>query len=156
GSLTGTLPVGFYSTLAPFWLPQIFEDIQAAHPDLDVVTREVNGDQIALLLQRREIELAFAYNFDYGKNSEFVPLEAAPVYAAVSDNSHFASETSVVLAQLVDEPLILLNLGKSANYFLSIFHDAQLRPRIQHEFESPEVVRAMVARGHGYTILNQG
>ena len=154
-SLTGTLAAGFYRTLAPFWLPQVFEDIAYHHPELEILIREVDGDQIEHLLHRREIEMAFAYNFDYGQHTEFDPITEAPIYAGVSEKSPLALRQSVTLDELAKAPLILLNLGKSANYFLSIFHEAQLRPRVHQRFESFEVVRAMVARGHGYTILNQ-
>lgn len=154
-SLTGTLAAGFYQTLAPFWLPQVFEDIAHRHPELEVSIREVDGDQIEQLLQRREIEMALAYNFDYGQHIDFDPIIEAPIYAGVSEKSPLVSRHSITLEELSKEPLILLNLGKSANYFLSIFHEAQLRPRVHQRFESFEVVRAMVARGHGYTILNQ-
>lgn len=153
--LTGQLAAGCFTTLAPFWLPTVYEGLTSAHPALDVRIREVTGDQVEQLLLRRELEVALTYSFDYGRSIDFERLSEAPVYAAVGEGSHLAGRSTVSLEELADEPLILLNMGKSANYFLSIFQDAHLQPRVHERFESFEVVRSMVARGHGYTILNQ-
>ncbi len=153
--LTGSLVAGCFTTLAPFWLPGVYESLQSAYPDLNVRIREVTGEQVEQLLQRREMEVILTYGFDYGRDIDFEQLSEAPVYAAVSEHSHLAGREVVSLEELAPEPLILLDMGKSTNYFLSIFHDAHLRPQIHQRFESYEVVRSMVARGHGYTILNQ-
>ena len=153
--LTGTLAAGCFTTLAPFYLPEAFERIDAAYPDLKVRITEVTAEQVSTLLLRRELEVILTYGFDYGREINFVQLAEAPVYAAVAENHPLADRMTVTLAELAREPLILLDLGKSTNYFLSIFRDAHLTPCIHQRFESFEVVRSMVARGHGYTILNQ-
>nr|WP_304503890.1 LysR substrate-binding domain-containing protein [Corynebacterium lemuris] len=153
--MSGTLAAGCFTTLAPFYLPEVFERIDATYPDLDVRIAEVTGEQVSTLLLRRELEVILTYGFDYGREINFVHLAEAPLYAAVAENHPFAHRGAISLAELSEEPLILLDLRKSTNYFLSIFHDAHLSPRIHHRFESFEVVRSMVARGHGYTILNQ-
>ena len=85
----------------------------------------------------------------------FRPQPAPQVVEWLESLTGDVAITTVTLAELAREPLILLDLGKSTNYFLSIFRDAHLTPCIHQRFESFEVVRSMVARGHGYTILNQ-
>lgn len=155
GRLTGTLAAGCFTTLAPFFLPETFERIDAAYPELTVRITELTGEEVASMLIRREVEAVLTYGFDYGREVGFVRLTEAPVYAAVAESHPLAGRETVSLAELSEEPLILLDLGKSTNYFLSIFRDAHLTPRIHQRFESFEVVRSMVARGHGYTILNQ-
>lgn len=153
--LTGSVVVGCFTTLAPFWLPELYERFTTKYPDLDVRIREVAGEEVEHILQRRELEVVLTYSFDYGRGIGFERFSEAPVYAAVSEHSHLADRDVIALEELAEEPLILLDMGKSSNYFLAIFHDAHLRPRIHERFESFEVVRSMVARGHGYTILNQ-
>lgn len=153
--ITGHLTAGIFTTLAPFWLPEVHDSLQETHPELSLRLNEVTADQIEPMLQRRELEIALTYSFDYGREVTFDPLCEAPIYAAVAPTSPFAERESVTLQELVDEPLVLLDLGKSSNYFLSLFRAADLQPRIHQRFESFEVVRSMVARGHGFTILNQ-
>lgn len=154
-ALTGQLTAGIFTTLAPFWLPELHDALSEAHPELTVRLREVTADQVEPMLQRREIEVALTYSFDYGRDVTFDPICKAPIYAAVSPTSPLADREAVTLEELAEEPLVLLDLGKSSNYFLSLFRAADLQPRIHQRFESFEVVRSMVARGHGCTILNQ-
>lgn len=156
GHLAGTLTVGCFTTLAPFWLPTVYENLLALHPELDVTIRVVSGDDVAPVLGRRDVEAILTYGFDYGRDVDFEQLTEAPIYAAVSRGHHLAERESVTLEDLVVEPLILLDLGKSANYFLSVFYNAHLKPWVHQRFDNFEVVRAMVARGHGYSLLNQG
>ena len=51
--------------------------------------------------------------------------------------------------------MILLDLPHSRDYFTEIFTRRGLAPVVRHRFTSFEAVRAMVARGHGFTLLNQ-
>ncbi|WP_211440004.1 LysR family transcriptional regulator [Corynebacterium glutamicum] len=154
-TLTGTLTAGCFTTLAPFYLPVAFENLTNTYPELSLRISEVASEQISQKLTRRELEVVLTYGFDYGPEVEFIQLAEAPVYAAFGESHPLANQSEVSLEQLARESLILLDLGKSTNYFLSIFRDAHLSPRIHQRFESFEVVRSMVARGHGYTILNQ-
>lgn len=153
--LSGSLAAGCFTTLAPFWLPEVHDNLTSIYPELKVRIREITAEDIEPLLLRREIEIALTYGFDYGREVSFEPLCDAPIYAAVAEQSPFAQRESVTLEELTEQPMILLDLGKSTNYFLSIFREAGLQPRIHQRFESYEVVRSMVARGHGFTLLNQ-
>lgn len=155
GRLAGSLTAGCFTTLAPFWLPELYDSLTSVHPELDVRIREMTAGQIEEALVRRDIEVALTYDFGFGREIGFERLQEAPLYAAVSEHSHLADRGEVSLEELADEPLILLDMGKSTNYFLSLFRDARLQPRIHQRFESMEVLRSMVGRGHGYTILNQ-
>lgn len=153
--LSGPLNVGCFTTLAPFWLPGILEEIQRTCPDVECTIHEITAPEVESRLARRELDAVFTYAFDYGRDIDVDVLAEAPVYAAVAENSPLAARSDVSLAELSDQPLILLDLDKSTSYFLSLFRDAGLRPRVHQRFGSFEVVRSMVARGHGYTILNQ-
>lgn len=155
GSLTGTLTAGCFTTLAPFWLPGILEEIQKNHPELDCRIQEVTATDVETMLGERRLDVVFTYAFDYGRAVDVNVLSEVPVYAAVAASSPLAARGSVTLAELSQQPLILLDMDKSTSYFLSLFREAGLSPQIHQRFESVEVVRSMVARGHGYTILKQ-
>ncbi|WP_460682580.1 LysR substrate-binding domain-containing protein [Nesterenkonia populi] len=155
GRLAGALIAGCFTTLAPFWLPEVHDSLTSLYPDLDVRIREMTAGEIEEALLRRDIEVALTYGFDYGREVGFERFREAPIYAAVAAHSGLAQRKKVTLQELAEEPLLLLDMGKSTNYFLSLFRDVRLQPRIHQRFESVEVLRSMVARGHGYTILNQ-
>ncbi|GAB2479726.1 LysR family transcriptional regulator [Promicromonospora xylanilytica] len=153
--VSGPLVAGCFTTLAPYWLPEVYEHLTGTFPDMTVRIREVRGEEVEQLLLQRDLEAVLTYGFDYGPSIGFEHLTEAPLYAAVAEHSHLAGRESVSLEELATEPLVLLNMAKSTSYFLSLFHTAHLRPTVHERFESLEVVRAMVGRGHGYTILNQ-
>jgi DNA-binding transcriptional LysR family regulator len=58
------------------------------------------------------------------------------------------------MAELADEPLVLLDLPYSREYFRSLFVAAGVSPRIAHRSRQPDAIRTMVANGYGYTIIN--
>jgi len=58
------------------------------------------------------------------------------------------------LAQLAGEPLALLDLPQSRDYFRSMFASAGLEPNIRYRSSSVETVRALVGHGLAYTLLN--
>ena len=59
------------------------------------------------------------------------------------------------LTELTDEPMVLLDLPDSRDYFESMLVNAGVTPNIRYRSASYETVRGLVARGHGFSILNQ-
>lgn len=49
---------------------------------------------------------------------------------------------------------MLLDLPYSRDYFLSLFHAVGLEPRIVFRSRSQELIRGLVAHGHGFAIQN--
>jgi hypothetical protein len=60
----------------------------------------------------------------------------------------------VSLAALADDPLVLLDLPHSRDYFARLFEAAGVTPNIRHRTLSAELARALVSRGGCYTVLN--
>jgi len=60
----------------------------------------------------------------------------------------------VTLDDLVEEPLVLLDLPISREYFLSLFEAAGLRPFVAERTPDLPMVRSMVANGFGYGLMN--
>lgn len=56
--------------------------------------------------------------------------------------------------ELVEYPMILLDLPLSREYFLALFMKDGLEPNVYSRSEHIEVVRTMVANGLGYSLLN--
>ncbi|QDZ42488.1 LysR family transcriptional regulator [Corynebacterium sp. sy039] len=154
--LSGLLTAGCFTTLGQFWIPPVIEQLNSVHQGLTVEMRQYNAVQLESALLTREIEAAIAYNFDYGPNIKFEEIGTVDLFAGLSEEHPLAKRTSIKLEELISDPLILLNLGKSADYFLSVFDRANLIPQIAYKFESFEAVRSMAARGYGYALLNQG
>ncbi len=59
------------------------------------------------------------------------------------------------LADLSEEPLVLLDLPHSRDYFRSLVAATGTAPDVRYRTQSYETVRSLVAQGLGYSVLNQ-
>jgi hypothetical protein len=66
-----------------------------------------------------------------------------------------AGRDRVFLRDLAREKLILFDLPLSRDYFLQLLSSAGLGPEIAHRSRNYERVRALVAHGNGFSVLNQ-
>jgi DNA-binding transcriptional LysR family regulator len=154
-ALVGNLSVGCFETLAPFRLPGLIAEYSAEHPQVRITV--VEGEHAALKrsLRAGECEVALMYGYDLDDDLEAIVVGVAAPYVLVPPDHRLARRKSVRLADLVDEPMVLLDLPHTSTYFRSLFAGTGSEPRVRHRTKGFETVRAMVAAGHGYAILNQ-
>jgi DNA-binding transcriptional LysR family regulator len=69
------------------------------------------------------------------------------------DGHPLASRPSVALEDLVEESLVLLDVAPSHDYFVSLFRERGLEPRLGLRTGSLEMVRGLVGHGLGYSLL---
>jgi DNA-binding transcriptional LysR family regulator len=74
-------------------------------------------------------------------------------YVILPLEHHLASKATLSIQDLIGEPYILLDLPHSREYFLSLFRTANVEPNVTMELRSVEMVRSLVAHGHGLSIL---
>lgn len=157
GSLRGRLTLGCADTIAPFYLPPLLAEFAARCPDVDVRMAEGHDDgSLRDHLLEGGCELALMYGLGNGSESlDGELLTLVPPHAIVAPGHPLAGEKAVSLHALADEPLILLDLPHSRDYFASLARRAGVSPRIRFRTRNPELVRALVAAGQGFAILNQ-
>ena len=155
GQVSGKLRVGVFPTLAPFYLPEIAQRLALAYPGIDAQFIELGADEVESALADHAVEVALTYDLGMGASVHRERLIQAPLYVAVGPDHRLAGRDRVHIFELADEPMILLDLPHSRDYFTEIFTRRGLAPVVRHRFTSFEAVRAMVARGHGFTLLNQ-
>ena len=154
-SLLGELSVGCFSTLAPFHLPGLLVAHRRRFPDVRVTLVEGEHAQLKRGLRDGSCELALMYGYDLDDDIDKVLVDSARPYALVSRDHHLARRKRVSLAELAPEPMVLLDLPHSNAYFESIIGSTGLVPNVRFRTTGYEMVRAMVANGHGYALLNQ-
>ena len=101
-------------------------------------------------LRRGEIALALTYDLDLPPDLEFIGLARVPPYAFVAADHPLARRRAVSIEELASDPYLLLNIPASRDYFLALFRQAGVSPRIGGRFEHLDVIRSLVARGEGY------
>lgn len=156
GSLpSGRVSVGCFTTLAPFHLPRLLSDLAVECPALDVDVVEGESDFLQAALRSGRCELAILYDIDLAADLDRERLAAAAPYAILTPDHRLARPGGVRLRELATEPMVLLDLPHSRDYFRSMVASGGIEPQIRYRTASYETVRALVARGHGFSILNQ-
>lgn len=158
--LTGKLMVGCYSTLSPMVLPPVLSEYVVRFPGVDLTFTEGPHDVLIENLRNGTLDLALLY--DYGSDMtahrddlQTETIVAAPPYVLLAEDHPLGEHDAVALRQLVDHPMILFSLPPGGDYFLSLFKSEGLEPRVRYRATNFELVRSLVARRLGYSILSQ-
>jgi DNA-binding transcriptional LysR family regulator len=154
GSVTGRLSVGCFNVLAPYVLPELLSASTAAYPELALDTTEERLDQLVAGLREGRTELAIGYDIDLDPGLETRSLFTVPPHVVLPAGHRLARRRRVRLEMLAEEPLILLDLPHSRDYFARLFSAAGVQPAVAYRTQSADMARALVARGGGYCVLN--
>jgi DNA-binding transcriptional LysR family regulator len=155
GALVGDLSVGCFSTLAPFHLPGLLAAYEGRYPQVHITLVEGEHAQLKRALRDGSCELGLMYAFDLEDDIDRVLVDSARPYAIVAADHPLARRKQVSLHELAPEPMVLLDLPYSNAYFESIIASTGLVPHVRFRTSGYETVRALVANGHGYALLNQ-
>ncbi len=152
--LAGALSIGCFEVLAPYVLPDLIATCAERHPRLRLDTHEVDLDALAEGVLSGRFELGLGYELAPDPRLVVDRVFTLPPYALLPAGHRFAGRAKIRLAQLADEPLALLDLPQSRDYFRSLFAAAGLEPNIRYRSSSVETLRALVGHGLAYTLLN--
>lgn len=150
----GTLNLGCLVTLAPLVAPQLCKRFRDRHPAVNVEMTEAGQSQLVSGLQSGQLSVALTYDLELDPGISFTPLATLPPVAIFAADHPLAANSTVTIQELVEEPLVLLDLPLSSDYFRRLFSDLGLKPTVAHRSMHPEVIRTMVANGFGYSIVN--
>ena len=152
-ALQGLLRVGCLSTLGPRYLPDILSRLRAAHPEIEVQLVEGDTESLTRQLERGALDVALLYDLGLARSVRLVPVADLQPYALLPWGHALTRQTRLKLVDLAREPLILIGLPHSRDYFLSLFRAEGVTPHIAFESPSMEMVRTLVANGLGVSLL---
>lgn len=153
GALEGTLSFGCLSTLGPRHVPAILSRFARDHPQIRVRLEEGDTESLTRQLERGSLDLALMYDLGLARGVRVERVAELWPYALLPQGHRLAARSTIGLAELAREPLVLIKLPHSREYFLSLFRAAGTSPDIVAETASLEMVRAMVANGLGVSVL---
>ncbi|MDJ0394852.1 LysR family transcriptional regulator [Rhodococcus sp. G-MC3] len=151
----GTVKLACFVTLTPFVLPSLISDLRRIHPELVVDVLETQAASVRAELRNGTCELAITYDLALHPDLESEVIGHAPPHVILAADHRLAGADAIALADLADEPMVLLDLPSSRDYFLSMLRGVGVEPVVRYRSASYETVRGLVARGHGFSILNQ-
>jgi DNA-binding transcriptional LysR family regulator len=155
GSLVGDLTLGCFSTISPFYLPRLLAAYEQRHPQVHVTVFEDEHAYLLRALREGRCEVALLYGYDLGPDVRYEVLDRIPPYVLVAHNHRLARRAAVRLRELAEEPMVLLDLPHSREYFRRILESAEVEPTVRRTSANYETIRALVAHGQGWSLLNQ-
>ncbi|MFE7423152.1 LysR substrate-binding domain-containing protein [Rhodococcus sp. NPDC057529] len=154
--LAGELVVGLFAPLASFRAPLILSAFERTHPAVSMSFLEGDQESVRQALLRGRCDVALMYDVGLGPGFTTETVDRIFPHIVVSTNHRFANRTDgVSLEELADDPLILLDLPHTRDYYMGLFDSVGITPNIRFRISSYETVRSFVACDHGYSLLNQ-
>ncbi len=153
-SVRGPIAIGVLSTAAPLLSATIRCSFGEEFPDVTITLKEGNQIELLRMLGNTDIDVALTYDLELPKDIEFEQFASLPLYVMLSERHRLANRSDISLHDLADEPMILLDIPLSRDYFLSCFHLADIQPNIVERTPQLSVVRSLVANEIGFSLIN--
>lgn len=131
----GQLTIGISSAISNSILPDILKTFRQQYPDVQLELRELTMEQQLQELRDRRLDIGFehipaAYNQD--DQFQLLPLFQEQLVAALPETHPLTAQSSISLAMLAQEPLLLPSLTAFPFYqeVLHQFEQAGLTPNV--------------------------
>ena len=153
GPMKGRLQIGSFVTLAPTYMPILISKFIALYPDVEIVLEEGVQSELLNGLRSGAYDMALLYDVDLPSYVEAKQVASLKPYILLPASHRLARLKKISLASLANDKLILLDIQPSRTYFLRLLEAQGVKPIIGFSSTSLELVRGMVARGLGYSLL---
>lgn len=153
-ALSGTLRIGYYAPIAPAFLPPILASCLPQDSDVVLHLDECDNDSAQDGLLNGTYDVILFVSEDVRPSVEFDVLIEAPAYCLVPWNHPLATQSSVTMAEVAAQPLVVLNRPVAAAYYEGLFRSHAFDISVAAYATSTEMVRSLVGAGYGCAILN--
>jgi DNA-binding transcriptional LysR family regulator len=154
GTVKGSLNMGCLLTFAQIIVPQLRRSFIDRYPEVEFHQTETHQAALIKGLREAALDVALTYDLALPADLEFIELAVLPPFVMLPQAHPLASRDKVAITDLAPLPLVLLDLPFSAEYFLSFFEKASLKPHISERSRDMAVVQSLVANGFGYSFAN--
>ncbi|UCE30646.1 MAG: LysR family transcriptional regulator [Burkholderiales bacterium] len=154
-ALGGKLAIGVTPLVAGYYLSELLARFARSHPGVDVEVTEDEPRFLEHLLINGEVDVAImvasALADRQALTTEILSSSRNRVWLATSHR--LAGQDDVELAELADEPIVMLAADRIDDALREIWMRRGLVPRTLLRTSSLEAVRSLVGAGMGVTIL---
>jgi len=153
--IEGTLTIAASYTVLGYFLPHHLQQFAAAHPLVNVKVHEVERGEIeeGLITQRYDMGVLLTSNVML-RDLSLETFFGSQRRLWVSSKHPLLDKPEVTLADLIDEPYIMLTVDEAAATTLKYWSKTPHQPTVRMRTSSVEAVRSTVANGLGITILS--
>ena len=153
-ALSGNLSVGYYAPVAPAFLPAIAGPLVQDHPGVTLSLSEVDNERAQGGLLDGEFDLILFVAENVWAGIAYETLIEAPPYVLAPKGHPIASQPFVDLPDLATEPLVLLDLPVTNEYYRNLLAASGAEANVVTTASTHEMVRSMVGAGVGCAVLN--
>ena len=153
-ALSGTLRVGYYAPIAPAFLPEILSSFGSDAGEIQLHLEECDNDVAQEGLRNGTFDAILFVSDDVRPSIDFDVLIEAHAYCLVPKAHKLTTQSSVTMAEIAKEPLVVLNRPVVATYYRSLFDAQRHDMSVAAYANSTEMVRSLVSAGHGCAVLN--
>ncbi|BBR55404.1 MULTISPECIES: LysR substrate-binding domain-containing protein [Pseudomonas] len=150
--LRGNLSLICFQDLGPWYAPRLLSGFRQRHPEVAMTLFETDLAGVNRRLNEGKAELALTYDVGLDPQIERRVLAQVAPYALLPADHPLARQEQVSLADLAEECLILEDIARTREYFLSLFWAHDLQPRAQQLTQTFEMQRGLVAHGYGVAL----
>lgn len=151
--LRGSVKFGCYASFAASVVPELLEGFPRRHPGVDLETTVGTNEDLFPALQSGRLDVAITYERFLPAGYRHRKVYATELEAHLHPDHPLAAGSTVDLADLAGEPLILYDVSPSTINIVEAFAARGLEPRIAARVTQIILVEALVGRGMGYGLL---
>ena len=152
--LRGRLVVGVLPTIAPYLLPRLLVAFAKKFPGVEIVVHEDTTAHLLKLAQACEIDFALASRPIQNERMEIKDLFTEELRLALPNGHRLARKRSVRLADLEQEPFIVMKEGHClGDQVLNFCERRDLKPTVTFRSAQLETIQALVCSGVGISLV---
>lgn len=149
----GQVSLGSFTSFAPLFMPSLVVGFAETYPEAGIQLHEGDDDTLLAGLRDGRFDAVIMYETTTRTDLDVVLLGEFAPYAILPAGHRLAGRRKVSLHDLAAEPVVLLDVAPSRDYFLSLFTQVGLQPEVRYHSPSFETVRGLVAKGLGVSVL---
>ena len=119
-SPAGAVSLGVFHVIAPYVLPGLIAALDERFPDVELRVTEVPLDELNEGVLSGRFEVGLGYDLGRAHGVAVQRLLEVSAHAVMPAGHRLAGRRSVWLRDLADEPVVLLDLPFSRDYFAAV------------------------------------
>lgn len=149
----GTVRLGAFAAFSSVVLPPVMQLCAARHPALRLQIAEHDLAELLKRLRNGEVDLAITYDLQLDNDVVFEDLYPVQPHIGVGPGHRLAERREVGLAELEQDPMVLIDYPVTKQHILRLFHDRGVLPNVAYYPRTMEMLHALVLHGFGYSMF---
>lgn len=152
GDIKGEIRLGCFHTLSPIAIPRAATFLAESYPEVRLQTYEGGPAQLELGIQEGRLDGALVYAEHLEGDWELNRISSQTLVASMHPAHPLAERELVPLSALAGHPLVLLDLPPLGERIVRLLATEGITDEPAFRSTNMETVRALVARGMGYSL----